>query len=90
MNSAIAIFFASLVSGVMSLTELRPTFSDVVQILTGVELEPQEEKGKDQEQQVYKVPASQHARENCRTALYSQASGTCGLPQANPNRFRRG
>lgn len=39
MNSAIALFFASLVSGMLSMADFRPTFSDVVQILTGVELD---------------------------------------------------
>lgn len=42
MNSAITLFFASLVSGMLSLTDLRPTFSEVVQILTGVALEAAE------------------------------------------------
>ncbi|MDX5419028.1 MAG: hypothetical protein LPK09_07415 [Hymenobacteraceae bacterium] len=84
MNSAIAIFFASLVSGVMSLADLRPAFSDVVQILTGVELEQKEKQDKDQ--QVYSAPASRHDSENCHTALYTQASRNCGSQQPDSDR----
>ncbi len=54
MNSAIALFFASLVSGMLSLADFRPTFSDVMQILTGVALEAEENATRpDKTQQVY-------------------------------------
>ncbi|GGG21227.1 hypothetical protein [Pontibacter amylolyticus] len=51
MKSAIAVFFASLISGALSFADFRPAVSDLVQILTGVHLcqentlEPQQ--GKD-------------------------------------------
>jgi hypothetical protein len=55
MNSAIALFFASLVSGMLSLADFRPAFSDVVQILTGVELDAEENTTtSDDTQQVYR------------------------------------
>lgn len=41
MNSAIAIFFASLISGALSLADFRPVASNIVQILTGLEVTPQ-------------------------------------------------
>jgi hypothetical protein len=44
MNSAIALFFASLVSGVLSFADFRPALSDMVQILTGVELAPSDKR----------------------------------------------
>ncbi|MCP2043778.1 hypothetical protein [Pontibacter sp. HSC-36F09] len=50
MKSAIAVFFASLISGALSFADFRPAVSDLVQILTGVQLcqentlEPQQQK----------------------------------------------
>jgi hypothetical protein len=51
MNSAIAIFFASLVSGALSLADFRPAMADMVQILTGVELAPTKSTTTDNKQQ---------------------------------------
>jgi hypothetical protein len=50
MNSAIAIFFASLVSGALSLADFRPAMANMVQILTGVELVPAESASTDNKQ----------------------------------------
>ncbi|WP_299702190.1 hypothetical protein [uncultured Pontibacter sp.] len=41
MNSAIAAFFASLISGALSFADFRPALSDMVQILTGVQITQQ-------------------------------------------------
>lgn len=82
MNSAIAIFFASLVSGVMSLAELRPTVADMVQILTGVQITEEEDTVKDsrisvcstirksKDQQLLNDPA----QNNCRKVYHKGAA----------------
>ena len=41
MNSVIAVFFASLISGALSLADFRPALTDMVQILTGVQITQQ-------------------------------------------------
>ena len=41
MKSAIAVFFASLISGALSFADFRPAMSELVQILTGVQISQQ-------------------------------------------------
>ncbi|MBX0333337.1 hypothetical protein K3G39_08800 [Pontibacter sp. HSC-14F20] len=62
MKSAIAAFFASLISGALSFADFRPALSDMVQILTGVQIcqEADQEKacstdGKAEEERLYLI-----------------------------------
>jgi hypothetical protein len=73
MNSAIALFFASLVSGVLSFADFRPALSDMVQILTGVELAPSENAATKSSSKTteFKLHAPQPEEgENCRASLH--------------------
>lgn len=74
MTRAIAIFFASLISGALSLADFRPAASDIVQILTGVELAPQESAAApaSDNQQVYGTPDKRPDKNSCNRVLLTQ------------------
>ncbi|PKV63126.1 hypothetical protein [Pontibacter ramchanderi] len=84
MNSAIAVFFASLISGAFSFGDLRPALSDMVQILTGVQITEQTTSETRQEASCSTIPAtdeerlylssdmSKHQNLGCEEAAYDQ------------------
>ena len=69
MKSAIAVFFASLISGALSFADFRPAMSELVQILTGVQISQQATL---EPQQVRDCSASEKKDEQ----LFSMSSGT--------------
>jgi hypothetical protein len=78
MNSAIALFFASLVSGVLSFADFRPALSDMVQILTGVELAPSDKAATKNTQNStdhkLQLPQQEKGR-NCQARLLTDPDG---------------
>ncbi|PVY42928.1 hypothetical protein [Pontibacter virosus] len=62
MKSAIAVFFASLVSGALSFADFRPTLSDLVQILTGVQITEQTQQESEKSEDCATVEKSEEQR----------------------------